>query len=72
MAEIERDGIYRIKGAAKSDGQFQFLKGHVVPDGVEYERVGDYPDAPADTVAEANAKAAQAPENKAAAKPDSK
>jgi hypothetical protein len=72
MAEIKQDGIYRVKGAAAGEGQFQFRKGHVVPDDVEYERVGDFPESQVDTVAEANAKAAATPENKAAPAPADK
>lgn len=62
MATIDKDGRYRA-----SDGsQFRFRKGHVVPDDVNYKRVGDLPDDDADAKAEAK------PENKAAAKPENK
>ena len=72
MAEIKSDGIYRVKGSDAGDGQFQFRKGHVVPDDVEYERVGDFPEPTADATAERNAKAAATAENKAAPKPADK
>jgi hypothetical protein len=71
MAEIKQDGVYTIKGQEK-DVSIQFRKGHVVPEGVEYVRIGDFTEPGPDTVAEANAKAAAAPENKAAAKPADK
>ena len=72
MAEIKEDGVYRIKGAPAGNGQFQYRKGHVVPDDVEYERVGDFPEPTTDAVAERNAKAAATAENKAAPKPADK
>ena len=65
MAEIKQDGVYTIKGQEK-DVSLQFLKGHVVPDDVEYVRIGDITEPAPDVVAERNAKAAAAPENKAA------
>lgn len=58
---IDKDGVYR-----DADGnQFRFRKGHVVAEGAEYTRVGDFPEA-------GDAKAEPAPENKAAAKPENK
>jgi hypothetical protein len=63
MAEIKSDGVYTIKGQ-EADVRFQFLKGHQVPDDVEYVRVGD--------IEQAGAKADTAAENKAAAKPENK
>ena len=72
MAEIKQDGVYRVKGADPSAGNCRFRKGHVVPDDVEYERVGDFPEPTADATAERNAKAAATAENKAAPKPADK
>ena len=72
MAEIKQDGVYRVKGAPAGEGQFRFRKGHVVPDEVEYERVGDFPEPTTDAVAERNAKAAAEAANKAAPKPSDK
>ncbi len=63
MAEIKSDGVYTIKGQ-EADVRFQFLKGHQVPDDVEYVRVGD--------IEQAGTKADTAAENKAAAKPENK
>jgi asparagine synthetase A len=74
MAEIKQDGVYTIKGQEK-DVSIQFRKGHVVPDDVEYVRIGDFTEPGPDTTRErieAAAKAAAAPENKAAAKPADK
>jgi hypothetical protein len=65
MAEIKEDGVYTIKGQ-EADVSVQLRKGHPIPEGVEYVRVGDY------TGPDAEAKAAAAPENKAAAKPADK
>jgi hypothetical protein len=70
MAAIEKDGIYEA-----SDGsRFQFRKGHELGDEqlADLKRVGDFPEAEPDVVAERNAKAATAPENKAAPAPADK
>ena len=71
MAEIKQDGVYTIKGQEK-DVSIQLRKGHVVPEGVEYVRIGDFVEPGPDTQREANAKAAAAPENKAAPAPSAK
>jgi hypothetical protein len=63
MATIDKDGVYTIKGQ-EADVRFQFLKGHQVPDDVEYVRVGD--------IEQAGAKADEQPANKAAVKPENK
>lgn len=65
MAEIKQDGVYTIKGQGK-DVRIQYRKGHVVPDDVEYVRVGDL-DLPTEAKAEAAPanKANPAPTNKA-------
>lgn len=63
MAEIKADGVYTIKGQ-EADVSFQFLKGHQVPDDVEYVRVGDIEQAGAKADAEPANKAQKAPENK--------
>jgi hypothetical protein len=78
MAEIKEDGVYTIKGQEK-DVSIQYRKGTVVPDDVEFVRVGDFTEPPADTTRERveaqqeeAAKADAAPTTKAAPAPDNK
>lgn len=61
MATIKEDGIYWV-GDKVTGSQFRFLKGHIVPDGIEVKRIRDIP----------KAKAESAPENKAAPAPADK
>ena len=70
MAAIDRDGVYEA-----SDGsRFQFRKGHELTDEqlADLKRVGDFPEAATDVVAERNAKAAAEPANKAQDAPENK
>jgi hypothetical protein len=71
MATIDKDGVYTIKGQEK-DVSIQYRKGTVVPDDVEFVRIGDFEEPATDTVAEANAKAADEPANKADTAPANK
>lgn len=66
MAEIKADGVYRV-GDALTGSQFQFRKGHVVPDDVEFTKVGEWGGEKAEPAPENKAEKA-APENKAAPK----
>lgn len=71
MAEIKEDGLYQVGDIKAGGTQFRFEKGAVVPDGVEYKRVGDIPGDDQDETFAALAadpptvKAEPAPENKA-------
>ena len=65
--QIAKDGIYRV-GDKVTGSQIQYVKGTEIGD-MEVEYVGPFPDPQVDVVAERNAKAEAAPENKAAPAP---
>ena len=67
MAVVKKAGIYRV-----GDAHIQFAEGAEVADDLEMTYVEAFPDAPVDKVAEANAKAAAEPANKAAKAPENK